>query len=449
MSVQNTEKTNTIEQVRYVCAIGAMHSAFAIPHVIPIVHCGPGCSEKQFTNLSFYNGFQGGGYGGGSVVPSSNLMENEVIFGGTDRLKKLIASSVKILDADLYVVMTGCVSDIVGDDVGAVVGEFQGQGVPIVYAETGGFKGNNFIGHELMVKAIIDQYVGDYSGSKEKGTVNVWSLLPYYNTFWRGDLAEIKRLLEGIGLKVNILFGQESLGVREWKAIPKAQFNLVLSPWLCLKTAQYLKKKYDQPYLHIPQIPIGDLETSAFLHKVAEFAGIDKKAVDHFIEKEEKNYYSYLESFSTFFSEYFWGLPSKFAVVGDSAYSLALTRFLSNEMGLQPAKVILTENPPAEYRESIRKLFAHIGDDVCVDVEFEEDTYRIHHSIRNADFGVKPPILLGTTWECDLAKELNGILVEISFPASYEVVLSRSYVGYRGALTLLEKIYTTAIRTSA
>ncbi|WP_237714857.1 MULTISPECIES: nitrogenase component 1 [Pelosinus] len=57
--------------------------------------------------------------------------------------------------------------------------------------------------------------------------------------------------------------------------------------------------------------------------------------------------------------------------------------------------------------------------------------------------------IFGTTWERDLAKELKGAIIEVGFPASYEVVLSRSYVGYRGALTLLEKIYTTTVGASA
>lgn len=51
------EKSNSIEQVRYGCAIGAMHSVFAIPRVIPIAHCGPGCVDKQTGNIAFYNGF--------------------------------------------------------------------------------------------------------------------------------------------------------------------------------------------------------------------------------------------------------------------------------------------------------------------------------------------------------------------------------------------------------
>lgn len=443
------EKTNSIQQIRYVCAIAAMHSASAIPGVIPIVHCGPGCADKQFMNLAFYNGFQGGGYGGGAVVPSTNSRELDVVFGGEERLRELIKASLTILNADLFVVLTGCISDLVGDDVGSIVREFQEQGVSIVYAETGGFKGNNFTGHELVAQAIVDQYVGDYDGSKEQGTVNVWSLLPYHNTFWRGDLTEIKRILEGIGLKVNILFGQESKGVSEWQDIPKAQFNLVLSPWLGLQTAKHLEDKYEQPYLHIPVIPIGAKETSSFLRKVAQFAALDIAKVEAFIQTEEKNYYYYLEGFSDFYAEYWWGLPAKFAVIGDSGYNLALTKFLVNQLGIIPGKQIITENPPEEFREGIRKEYQTIAEDVSTDVEFEEDSYAIHQKIRQTNFGHKAPILFGTTWERDLAKELKGAIVEVGFPASYEVVLSRSYVGYRGALTLLEKIYTTTVGASA
>jgi len=447
------DKTHSIEQVRYGCAIGAMQSVAAIPRAIPITHCGPGCADKQFMNLAFYNGFQGGGYGGGAVVPSTNASEREVVFGGNDRLTELVGASLKVLEADLFVVLTGCIPDLVGDDVGAVVKPFQQQGVPIVFAETGGFRGNNFTGHERVTRAIIDQFVGEDEGERVKGTVNVWTLLPYHNTFWRGDLTEIKRVLAGIGLKVNILFGPESAGVSEWKAIPRAQFNLVIGPWLGLETARHLEAKYGQPFLHEPVLPIGAGDTSAFLRRVAAFAGLDKgrakKKAEAFIADEEARYYKYIEDFTDFYAEYWWGLPARFAVIGDSAYALGLSRFLVNQLGLIPARVLVTDNPPEEAREGIRASFLHIADDVAIEIGFEEDSYTIHQILRATNFGHKPPIIFGTTWERDLAKELKGAIVEIGFPSSYEVVLSRSYVGYRGALTLLEKIYTTTVGASA
>ncbi|EPR13420.1 nitrogenase component 1 [Ruminiclostridium papyrosolvens] len=441
------QKTNSISRPRYGCAIGAMYTASAIPGVVPITHCGPGCADKQYVSLAFYNGFQGGGYGGGAVPPSLNASENEVVFGGNERLKELIQASIKVIDADLFVVLTGCIPDLVGDDVPSVVSKFQEKGVPIVYAETGGFKGNNYTGHELVTKAIIDQYIGDYEGRKKKNVVNVWTEIPYQNPFWRGDLSEIKRILEGIGLKVNILFGHDSKGVEEWKEIPKAQFNLVISTWLGLDTAKHLEKKYEQPFLHIPVIPIGAKATSEFLRKVSGFAGLNLERTEQFIQREEKLYYKYLEDFSDFYAEYWWGIPSKFAVVGESSYNLAITKFLVNQLGLIPVKQIITENPPEVHKDSIRKEFLNIADDVSITPLFLEDGYLVEQALINSE--EKPSIILGTTWDRDAAKQLGGNIVEIGFPASYEVVLSRANVGYRGALSLIEKIFTIAISASA
>jgi nitrogenase molybdenum-iron protein beta chain len=447
MSNLEATKTNSISRPRYGCAIGAMYTAAAIPGVMPITHCGPGCADKQYVSLAFYNGFQGGGYSGGAVPPSANISEKEVVFGGNERLRELIQASVKIMDADLFVVLTGCIPDIVGDDIPSVVSEFQQKGVPIVYAETGGFRGNNLIGHEIVVRAIIDQFIGDYSGPKKQNTVNVWTEVPYQNTFWRGDLSEIKRILEGIGLTVNILFGHDSKGISEWRGIPEAAFNLVISPWIGLGTVEYLQKKYNQPYLHIPAIPIGALETSEFLRKVSKFAGLSQDKTEEFIKEEEEKYYKYLEEFSDFYSEYWWGVPARFAVVSDSTYNLSITRFLVRQMGLIPVRQIITENTPEEYKEQIREEFWHIDHDVSLEVEFLEDGYQIEESLRTAP--EKPAIIFGTTWDRDIARELKGNIVEIGFPSSYEVVLSRAYVGYRGALSFIEKIFTIAISASA
>ena len=447
MSLLEDTKTNSISRPRYGCAIGAMYTAAAIPGVIPITHCGPGCADKQYVSLAFYNGFQGGGYSGGAVPPSANISENEVVFGGDNRLRELIQASTKIMDADLFIVLTGCIPDIVGDDIPSVVSEFQQKGVPIVYAETGGFHGNNLVGHETVVRAIVDQFIGDYSGDKIKNTVNVWTEVPYQNTYWRGDLAEIKRVLEGIGLEVNILFGHNSKGVREWLDIPKAAFNLIISPWVGLGIAEHLQTKYNQPYLHIPAIPIGALETTEFLRKVSKFAGLNSGFTEEFINKEEEIYYKYIEDFSDFYSEYWWGVPAKFAVVSDSIYNLSITKFLVKQLGLISVKQIITENTPEEYKEQIREEFRHIDHDVNLEVEFLEDGYLIEESLRTA--AEKPAIIFGTTWDRDIAKELKGSIVEIGFPSSYEVVLSRSYVGYKGALSLIEKIFTAAISASA
>jgi nitrogenase molybdenum-iron protein beta chain len=440
------ETSNTIEQVRYACSLGALTSVLAIPGATPITHCGPGCAAKQFGSLATINGYQGGDF----YVASTNLTSEEVVFGGTERLDELVDATRKIMTSDLYVVLTGCVPELVGDDVDHVVSKYRKLGIPIVFAQTSGFQGNNFTGHELVARAIIDQYVGDYEGPREKGTVNVWSVLPFQNTFWRGDLHEIKRVLEGIGLKVNILFGTYSKGVSEWKSIPQAEFNLVLSPWLGLEVAQHLEKKYNQPYLHYPEIPIGAKQTGKFLREVASFAGLDTKRVESFIASEEREYYAYLRDFGTFYNGYVcqYQLPTHAVVVSESAYNLSISRFLESQLGIQPVLHIITENPPEQHRALIREQFTKGTKEKEPRVEFVVDGYYVLGLASEIDFSHQFPIVFGSTWEGELAKKLKASLIEIAYPTTDEVVLSRSYVGYRGALQLLERTFTTVVRAN-
>jgi nitrogenase molybdenum-iron protein beta chain len=435
-----------IEQVRYACTLGALASVIAIPGAVPITHCGPGCATKQFHALSGINAYQGGE----CYVPSSNMGNNEVIFGGADRLDELIAATLRVMEADLFVVQTGCIPGLIGDDVESVVSRYRKRGAPIVFAETSGYRGNNFTGHETILKAIIDQHAGEYNGPKDERLVNVWSVLPYQNPFWRGDLAEIRRVLEGVGLKVNIMFGPASAGVAEWRAIPRAKFNLVLSPWLGLDVARHLETKYGQPFLHEPAIPIGARLTGDFLRRIASFAGLPSEPVEAFIAREERDYYLYLRDFSAFYagctSQY--QLPSQFVIIGESAYTLAVAQFLADQLGLVPGLQIVTENPPDAERDQIRGAFANLAEGVSADVAFVEDGYLAHKLVLEKDYTGHYPIVFGSTWEGALAAKIKAPLVEIAYPATDEVVLSRTYLGYRGALALLERTYTAVVRAS-
>jgi len=439
------QKNSILTHQHYACSMGAAYSVSAIPGGVPIVNCGPGCIDQQYATMSFCNGYQGVAGVGSGDIPGTDTSENEIVFGGAKKLDGVIKAALKIMKGDLFVVLSGCAPQLVGDDVGTVVKKYRDMGYPIVNAEVPGFKGNNLKGHETVVIAIIDQFVGESKVRKRKKLVNLWFEEPYFNTFWRGDYAEIKRMLKAAGFDVNVFFGSESTGVSEWKDIPKATFNLVVSPWMGLKIAKHLEKKYNQPYLHIPVIPIGEEATTAFLRKVVEFAKIDSAPSERFISQEAHRYYYYLEHFSNFFSEYHFNLPTSFATVGDAAYNLAVTTFLADQIGLVPVKQIITDNTPKEYREQILELYHHLSEEVCTDVEFIEDGFIVEEEIENTDFGTGTPLILGSSWEQDVAEKIGGILVEIGTVATEEVVLNRSYIGYNGALSLLEKIYSASI----
>lgn len=440
------QQTNSIlAHQHYACSMGAAFSVSAIPGGVPIVNCGPGCVDQQYATMSFCNGYQGVSGVGSGDIPGTDTGENEIIFGGAKKLDGVIKAALKVMKGELFVLLSGCAPQLVGDDVQTVVQKYRDMGYPIVDAEVPGFRGNNLQGHEVVVIAIIDQFVGESNGCKCRKLINLWFEAPYFNTFWRGDYVEIKRILTAVGFDVNVFFGSESMGVSEWKSIPKAAFNLVVSPWFGLKIAKHLEKKYGQPYLHIPVIPIGEEATTGFLRNVVSFAGIDPAFSERFIFREAHRYYYYLDHFSNFFSEYHFSLPSSFATVGDAAYNLAITTFLADQMGLIPVKQIITDNTPKEYREQVKELYRNVSEGVSVEAEFIEDGYIVEKEIESTDFGTNTPLILGSSWEQDVAEKIGGALVEIGAIATEEVVLNRSYVGYNGALSLLEKIYTTSV----
>ena len=192
---------------------------------------------------------------------------------------------------------------------------------------------------------------------------------------------------------------------------------------------------------------LGARLTGAFLRQVAGFAGLEPRQTEAFIAAEEKEYYLYLRDFAAFYagctSQY--QLPSHLVVVSESAYNLAVTRFMVDQLGLVPGRQVITENPPQEFRDAIRAQYRDIAGGVSAEVAFAEDGHLIHRLIRETDFIGQLLIVFGSTWEGKLSRELHAPLVEIGYPATDEVVLSRSYIGYRGALALIERTYTTIV----
>jgi nitrogenase molybdenum-iron protein beta chain len=435
-----------IEWPRYTCAIGAQQSVIAIPRAVPILHSGPGCSTKVESLIG-----QGKGYAGGNTIPCTNSGEAEVIYGGEERLRGVIEGTFKVIDADLYVVLTGCTSDIVGDDVASVVGDYQLEGRPIVYTETGGFKSNNYISHELVINNIIDQYVdlNKSSGPVRKGLVNVFASVPYQDPFWNGNLEEYKRVLEGIGLEVNILFGLDARGIDEWHSIPEAQLNIVISAWCGLGIVEHLQQRYQTPYLHFPHFPIGARDTSLFLRQVIDAVGFNKEQrerAERFIAFEENKFYAHIDTLMDFLLEFRYGLPRKFYTLLDASYSLGFTRFLLNEAGIKPAQQFVFDDTPEQYREAIRKRFgevSHLGLHTA-DVSFLADAGIAHDLIRTDEINCRS-LIVGSSWERQLASDIGADLLIVSPPIVYRTILGATYVGYRGGIRIAEDLYTLVL----
>lgn len=152
-----------LDQPRYKCALAAMQTVQSIPGAIPVLHSGPGCAAKLNDNNGTSGKFSP------NIFPCTSISEKEVVFGGTEKLRTTIHNALRVIDADLFVVLSGCTSEIIGDDIQEVTEEFEDAEKPVVWAKTPGFKGNNYVGHDWILKSISSSIFGD--GSRKPGKV--------------------------------------------------------------------------------------------------------------------------------------------------------------------------------------------------------------------------------------------------------------------------------------
>ncbi|AOZ75529.1 nitrogenase iron-molybdenum protein, beta chain [Clostridium pasteurianum] len=423
---------NTIFQPRNFCELGALHSVLAINKAVPIVHSGAGCCLRLYQGMSYCNGYQGFGYSGGSFIPNDNIHREDFIYGGENRIKQLIESTVKLVDAELYVVFTGCNVQLAGDDVKAVVSEFKEKGIPVVYVDTAGYKGNAYIGHELLLKSIIEQFVSKKLPIK-KGKINLWVNPPYLDPFWSGNIDNLKNMLEKIGLEVNALFGF-SANVNSWSEIPTAEFNILISGWTGIKTMEFLKKRFGTPYIHYSILPIGAYQSSKFLRDIGEFCNVDINIVNKYIEKKESIFYYYMNRLTELLNRYDSSFPQRFFLIGESSYVLGVTSFLINELGMIPGCQHIVDNPPNIYKEDIKNKI-----DSCV--IFSDDSQIIIKNIKEKSENFIP-LIIGSSWDKEIISELNGYFLSLSTPVSDKVILNKSYIGYEGGLNFIEDIFS-------
>lgn len=429
---------HTLEAPRFSCSLaGAYGTTLGIRGGVPILHSGAGCGVGQLFGTLYAGGQAAGGNEGGTSTPCSCLVEEHVIFGGETKLRNLIQSTTEIFNGELFVVISGCVPSLIGDDVDAVVKEFRDK-VPIVHVKAPGFSGNSYEGYELFFEAIVDQLLTPKP--KQKKLVNIFGVVPYNHVFWKGELPAVKKLLASIGVEANIIFTEEE-GLANIDRIPAAEYNIVLSPWNGHRAVKKLEKKFGTPFIIFPGVPVGAKQTGEFLRTVAEKLDVPSDEVEKVIKSEESWTYRYMEYPGD--AIILVRPHSYFAVAADSNTAISLTKFLTNEIGYLPDIVQITDNPPKEYQESITsEILDNLDTVVKPEIIFEEDTYRIRKNLEDRPF----QFLFSSSLEAPTAiEDFSALHVTVTFPVFNKSILVHNYAGYEGGLRLVEDLVSTFV----
>ncbi|MNB82011.1 Nitrogenase iron-iron protein beta chain [compost metagenome] len=442
--------SKVIERPRYVCALGgAIGTIQSLPRAIPILHSSSGCGGNLAGALSGASGYNGGNYCGGQALPSSNVSERDIVFGGEGRLDEQIGNTLKVMDGDLYFVVTGCMVEMIGDDVRAVVKRYKNGDLPVLAAETVSFKGNSYYGYELVLETLFRDFV-EKSPVKDTATVNLWGVVPMQDVFWKGNLGVLKGLLKKLGFETNTFFGQgETLD--NLKKAGRAVLNIVVSDAYGIEAAKVFEEEHGVPYITVP-LPIGDHGTSRFLRTVGSALGVDEAKIETLIHEERKAYYPYLERLADVYNDL--DFQRYATVVGDPNYTQALTRFLADDLGWLPELVVITDILEDEQKERVLSAFSGYESGLQPEIVFDSDASSVvgyinrHWPQTNGQKyykGFSPGVIVGSVMERDTAEQFKVPLLPVTYPISNRVVLNRAYAGYSGGLTLAEDVLSLLV----
>jgi nitrogenase molybdenum-cofactor synthesis protein NifE len=261
---------------------GARVVLMPITDAIHLVHGPIGCAGNSWDNRGarssdaqlYRRGF------------TTEMLENDVIFGGEKKLYKAIldlAERYKDQARAIFVYAT-CVTAMTGDDVESVCTAAQDKvAIPIIPVNTPGFIGDKNIGNRLAGE-ILFKYVIGTTEPPALGEYPI-NLIGEYNI--AGDLWGMLPLFDRLGIQILSCFSGDSK-FEELRYAHRAKLNIIICSKSLTNLAKKMQKTYGMPYLE--ESFYGMTDTAKALRDIAReldniVNGLEKRTMQDRVER--------------------------------------------------------------------------------------------------------------------------------------------------------------------
>jgi nitrogenase molybdenum-cofactor synthesis protein NifE len=198
---------------------------------------------------------------------TTDIMENDVIYGGEKKLKAAILEIAANHQPKAVFVYSTCVASLIGDDVDKVCKEAEAElTIPVISVNCPGFLGDKNIGNRVAGEVLFDRVIGT-QGPDEK-VPNSVNLIGEYNI--AGDIWGILPDFEKLGIKVQTAITGDAKFEDVCQA-HRASLNVLICSKSLTNLARKMEAKYGIPFMEGSFYGIHD--TSDTLLKIAEALG--------------------------------------------------------------------------------------------------------------------------------------------------------------------------------
>ena len=234
----------------------------------------------------------------------------------------------------------------------------------------------------------------------------------------RDDLAEVRRILERLGVDVNVT---APLGARpaDIARLPDADFNVVLYPEIASTAAAWLEKACGQPAVRIA--PVGLNATREFILEVVRLADVDPGMALN--DPASRSGWWSRSVDSTYLTH------KRVFVFGEANRAIAAARVASEELGFE---VVGLGAYNREFAREVRAAAEGYGLSALI----TDDYLEVERAIAEA----QPELVLGTQMERHIAKRLRIACAVISAPVHVQDFPARHspQMGFEGANVLFD-----------